>query len=152
MTNDQLTSYSHAAYGTAFFGIFAFIVIIGLIAYIFTAIGLMKMADRSGINNAWLAWLPIGNMYILGELVTSKLNGKGGKYTLYAVLATIVLGWIPIFGTLVSIAFAVYAFVLYYWLFLKYSKNPVLHLVLSIIISPYSAFAIFALRNREPSY
>lgn len=152
MTNEQLSVHAGTSLGTAFFGVFTLVAIIGLICYVFTAIGLMRMATRTGINNAWLAWIPIGNMYILGELVTAKMNGKGGKYTLYATIATVLLGWIPIIGTLISIAFALFVFVLYYWLYQKYSKNPVLHLVLSIIISPYCAFAIFALRNRDASY
>lgn len=150
--NDLNGLTSDAIFGTAIIGFILFFLLIGIICYIFLAIGLMKMAENSGIKNAWLAWIPIANCYIMGELVTSKLKGNGGKYALWASIATLVLSWVPILGGILGIAFAVFMFVLYYWIYQKYSKNPILHLILSIIISPYAAFAIFALRNNEPSY
>ncbi len=42
--------------------------LIGLAAYIATAIGLYAIAKRRGIKNAWLAWIPIGNVWILGAI------------------------------------------------------------------------------------
>ena len=143
---------SDAVFGTAMVGFIVFLTLLGLITYIFSAIGLMKMAEKSGIRNAWLAWIPIGNYYIIGELVTSKLNDNGGKYAFWASLLTLLVNWIPILGGIVGIAFAVFSLVLYYWIFEKYSKNPVLHLILSILIPPYAAFALFALRNRTGIY
>lgn len=61
--------------GTAF-GVFA--VIYGVIflvslafsavTYILQSLGLYTVAKRRGINNPWLAWLPIGNVWILGSI------------------------------------------------------------------------------------
>ena len=39
-----------------------------LLCYIFQSLGLYRVAKRRGIRNGWLAWLPIGNMWILGSI------------------------------------------------------------------------------------
>lgn len=150
MYNDEYSL--DPAFGAAIILMVFFFSIIGILCYIFSAIGFMKMAKKAEIENAWLAWIPIGNCYILGELVTTKLNGKGGIYTVIAAAVTVITSWIPFLGVLIAVVFTIFSFVLYYWLYLKYSNNPILHLVLSIIIPPYAAFAIFALRNRAASY
>ena len=49
---------------------FALIVVglVLLIGYIFQSIALYSMAKNRGIQNPWLAWLPIGNYWIAGSL------------------------------------------------------------------------------------
>ena len=42
------------------------IVLYSICAYIINAVGLYTMAKRRGINHSWLAWLPIGNTWVLG--------------------------------------------------------------------------------------
>lgn len=42
--------------------------VISIIFYIFESIGLYTIAKRRGIHNPWLAWLPVGNTWILGSL------------------------------------------------------------------------------------
>lgn len=39
---------------------------LSLISYILLALGLYAVAKRRGINHAWLAWIPIGNSWLLG--------------------------------------------------------------------------------------
>lgn len=46
--------------------IFAFL--IGLIFYIFQSVGLYRVAKRRTIRHAWLAWLPVGNSWIMGSI------------------------------------------------------------------------------------
>lgn len=40
----------------------------GVVTYILQSLGFYKIAKRRGIRNPWLAWLPIGNMWILGSI------------------------------------------------------------------------------------
>lgn len=40
----------------------------GILCYIFQSLGLYRIAKRRGIRNGWLAWLPVGNMWILGSI------------------------------------------------------------------------------------
>lgn len=51
-----------------FWGYFAFWMLIALAIYVFVAISLYSMASWRGIRHAWLAWVPIGNNWILGSL------------------------------------------------------------------------------------
>ena len=41
---------------------------IGIAAYVLQSLGLYTIANRRGISNPWLAWLPVGNMWILGSI------------------------------------------------------------------------------------
>lgn len=36
--------------------------------YVLSALGLYTIAKRRGINNPWLAWIPVGNAWILGSI------------------------------------------------------------------------------------
>ena len=40
----------------------------GLVAWVLGAIALYSMAKRRGIHHAWLSWIPVGNLWILGSL------------------------------------------------------------------------------------
>lgn len=42
--------------------------ILGLVSYIFSALALYTLAERRGIRNSWLAWIPIANVWVLGSL------------------------------------------------------------------------------------
>ena len=50
-------------------GILAMVVgLVVLVGYIFQSIGLYTIAKNRGIQNPWLAWLPIGNYWIAGSI------------------------------------------------------------------------------------
>lgn len=40
--------------------------VIGVVFYVLQSVGLHTIAKRRGIRNPWLAWIPIGNYWILG--------------------------------------------------------------------------------------
>ena len=48
-------------------------------SYVLTALGLYTAGTRRGIPHAWLAWLPIGNMWILGSLADQYETFRTGK-------------------------------------------------------------------------
>jgi hypothetical protein len=52
---------------TAFFVILAVLVIIGIIAYIYTSIALYTIAKRLKVEPAWLAWVPIANLALVAK-------------------------------------------------------------------------------------
>ncbi len=49
-----------------FLGVGLVALIIGLVMYIFDAIGVHTIAKRRGIKHAWLAWIPIGRVWMVG--------------------------------------------------------------------------------------
>ena len=42
--------------------------LLGLASYVLTALALYTMAQRRGIKNAWVSWVPVINCWILGSL------------------------------------------------------------------------------------
>lgn len=41
---------------------------LSILMYVFQSVGLHSIAKRRGIRKPWLAWLPLGNMWILGSI------------------------------------------------------------------------------------
>jgi hypothetical protein len=52
-------------------GFLAFFFICGLAVYVFWALALQTIANKTNTENAWLAWIPIGNI-ILGLNIARK--------------------------------------------------------------------------------
>lgn len=49
------------------------LIIIAIAIYVFWAIALMTIANKTKTKNAWLAWIPIANIYLTVRI--AKLNG-----------------------------------------------------------------------------
>lgn len=47
-------------------GMNSFSNILSIVSYVLMALGLYAIAKRRGINKPWLAWVPVGNMWLLG--------------------------------------------------------------------------------------
>lgn len=84
-------------------GVLSIALIVALIAiafYVFNALMLYKLAQKRGVENAWLAWIPYGNMWILGKVSGPMvLFGKWKiekpeLILLLAPIALMVIGWI----------------------------------------------------------
>jgi hypothetical protein len=43
-----------------------FFAVIGLVFYVLKSIGLSTLAANRGIENPWLAWIPVADLYIMG--------------------------------------------------------------------------------------
>ena len=46
----------------------SFSFLLGIAAYVLTALALYTIANRRGIKNAWLSWMPVINCWIIGSL------------------------------------------------------------------------------------
>ena len=128
--------------------------LLGIAAYILTALGLYKIAQKQGEPNAWLAWIPIAQLYIIGKILKEV---KLGTLTIprmdmvlpLGALAVAVLSWIPVLGWLIGVAFYALFIVSLYFLFKKYVPDQA---VLYTILSAIGLFAIFIfiIRDKEP--
>ena len=49
-------------------GIYAVVFIYAIAAYILSSLGHYTIAQRRGIKHPWLAWIPFGNLWILGSI------------------------------------------------------------------------------------
>lgn len=80
----------------ATFGVVA--LVFGLALYIFGALALMKIAQRTNTPNAWLAWIPIGNVYLITQIA------KVPWWTMLAIF----LAWIPFIGSIGLLALMIW--------------------------------------------
>ena len=128
-------------------------VILGIAAYVFTALGLYAIAKNRGMENSWLAWIPIAQFYIIGDIV--KELKFGNSFTIprmelvlpLGALAAAILSWIPVLGWLVGIAYAVVAVYSLYILYKKYvPEQAVLYTVLFFLFPIF----IFIIRKKTP--
>ncbi|MEA5002666.1 MAG: hypothetical protein VB081_04125 [Christensenella sp.] len=67
-------------------GLIAFYIILVAVFYVFSALGLYTMAKRRGLENPWLAWIPIVYIYVIGKLADTYAAKHMNKKTNYAVL------------------------------------------------------------------
>ena len=132
-------------------------IIFGIITYVLSSLTLMQMASNSGIENAWLAWVPIGNLFIVAKLI-KELNIFGFEIpnlemALPAIfVANILLSRIPIIGFLISIlAFIVVAMAFYKLIEMYKPNSGILTIILLVIIAPVGAFMFYSIRNNSPA-
>lgn len=135
-----------------FIFVFALIVLaIAIVVYVLQSIALYKLANKNSISNAWLAWIPIGNMYILGKLgfeVYADEDKKNEIFTwvlLGCSAASFLLDELSGIAGLGVLVFSVWS---YYYIFNKINnKNAVLFTVLSAIFQ-IGGVILFFNRNR----
>ncbi|MDY0236474.1 MAG: hypothetical protein RBR71_10615 [Gudongella sp.] len=142
----------------AFFAAFlGFIIFYGLIAYIVSAIALKRMADKLSVENSWLAWVPIANVYILGKVAGDKLDLFGYQIDNLAIIllaGSVISGaisGIPVIGFLVAVAFAILSFATLYKIYLIFvPDSAMLYLILSIVLAIIAPFILYAASKKEP--
>lgn len=144
----------------AFLAIWGFMIflifILGILLYVLSSIGLCKLASNQKIENPWLAWIPIGNMYILGKLVKNLKIDALEIPSLELVLplgfvAVMLFKHIPVIGWLISIAYSVLCLLAFYKLYKMYRpEQAVLWVVLSIVLPFMGPIFIFMMRNDTP--
>jgi hypothetical protein len=81
----------------------------GIAVYVLTALAFYTVADRRGLKNPWLAWIPVANLWLLGSIsdqyryvVKGEFKSKR-KILLMLGIASMVVGMV-IFGLITSLA------------------------------------------------
>lgn len=98
-----------AGAGVAALGITA--IFIALAIYIYTAWALMVVAQKTNTQNAWLAWIPIANLYLMTQI---------SKTPWWSFLIVLFAGFIPIIGWMVSLAITAW----WWWIISERRKMP----------------------------
>lgn len=94
--------------GVAIFGLL--MGVFGIVLYVLKSLGMYTIAKRRGINNPWLAWLPIGNEWIAGSIsdqyryVAKNQTTNRRVIMLILAIAGIVLGGASTSASLSSFA------------------------------------------------
>lgn len=113
--------------------------LIGIVNYLLISISLMNMANKEGIENPWLSWIPIAQFWIVGKLIKTFDVGAQ-KYDRAEVIlvvsacASIFLTGLPLIGGLIGIANLIIMVLAIYKLYKMYApENAILYVILSII-------------------
>ena len=54
-------------------GALVFLFVFGLAFYVYLALALQTIANKTGTPNAWLAWIPIGNLFLMLNVAKKPL-------------------------------------------------------------------------------
>ena len=89
-----------------YMGILVLMLMFSVACYVFQSLGLYTTAKRRGIHSAWLAWLPAGNMWILGSIAdqyqyVTKGRIKNRRKVLLWMTAVLYLLFIPEIGAVI---------------------------------------------------
>ena len=140
--------------------IFALIaIVIGIVLYVIFSISLYKIATNAGLENPWLAWVPIGDLYLIGKLIKTL---KISTYVIPSIeivlpVAPFVEGFIgrfPIIGSFIGGLLALANFILNLFVLNKVYRmykpdSAVLFTVLSIFGLPIP-FIFLAIKDLIP--
>lgn len=137
-------------------GLASFLVfLIAVVCYVLKSIGLYALAVHRGIENPWLAWIPIGDLYIMGLLV-GEMDLFGyhldnlGLWVPVIFVGGMIGAAIPFLGVLFSIALFIFSILFIYKLYGIYApEQAVLYTILSILLGLFCIF-IFVIRNNDP--
>lgn len=97
-----------------------FILIFVLGAYVLTALFLMKIFEKAGVQGKWRAWVPVYN-----TMIFAKLGDLNPFWQLILWAAGLILFWIPVLGQLIVLAAFVYQMLAAWRVGLKLQKEPV---------------------------
>lgn len=125
-----------------------------LVAYIFSGIGIMKMHEKLGLKNGWMAFVPVLNSYAMGKVAEQYIKENGKKSAKFSIILVI--------GQIISLVFAIFMVVLLGIgaVFLPTSIYTILDAVLSLLsygisfivsiisyIALWRIYAIFSNKN-----
>ena len=90
--------------------LFGMPMLVSIATYVLTALALYTIAKRRGLKNAWLAWIPVADCWLLGSLsdqyqyvVNGQHKSRRKILLLFRILITIM--WISLMGLLVRLCF-----------------------------------------------
>lgn len=145
------------AMGLAFLaGLTILFVVIGIVLYLLFSFGLYTMANKRNIENPWIAFIPLAQLYTMGELIGPvKIANfdvdQPGLYLLAGAVGLWVLSLIPLLGIIFSLATAVLMGGALYFLFSRYTTDstPIILTVVSILFLIPGPIIVFVLRNKD---
>ena len=112
---------AYAAYFAAFLLIF---IIIGIGLYIYSALAWYTIAKKLGYQNAWLAWIPIANYFLLPIL--AKKDWKCGFIMIIPIIGSFLI-IIPIIGMIIYVLAALFVAIMsivWLWQIYKLRNYP----------------------------
>ena len=86
----------------------------GILSYVLSSLGTYTIANRRGIKNAWLAWIPVGSSWILGSISDHYQAAKGkNKRKRVALLTLEIILYVVLFMVMGSLFGMVFQMISY---------------------------------------
>ncbi|MFJ7732557.1 hypothetical protein ACIQXF_11740 [Lysinibacillus sp. NPDC097231] len=157
MSYDSYYDYD-AVLGGVFFLIIVVALVLGLIAYIVSALIYFMASKTNGFGDvAYIAWIPIINVYSLFLLTANGADHKtvratAKKYTLIYI-GLLIVSFIPIIGFISTLCTTVFMFYFTYRLFYRWSGEKgkaVLYIILSFVTGGLFFFIYGLMRMNRP--
>ncbi len=124
--------------------IYFVIIILALIYYILGSIGLMKIADRTGEERSWMAWVPVLNIYLLGKLGFSNVVGW------VMVVLFLLNGNKTTSNSMFSLALSVLTIISFHKIYSKVSDKAVIMTVFTVLsLGLLGPIFLFMIRNND---
>ena len=81
--------------------------VLGIVSYVLTALALYTIAKRRGLNNPWMAWIPVANLWLLGSIsdqyrYVARGEVKSKRKVLLVLDILLILVLIGFFATFVA--------------------------------------------------
>lgn len=88
--------------------VFLLMAVIGIGVYVLQSLSLYTIAKRRGIHKPWLAWIPVGNMWILGSIsdqyqYVAKGNVRNRRKVLLWLIVAMYALMIPVIGAQIGL-------------------------------------------------
>lgn len=132
-------------------GLFFIFFAVGIALYVLMGLGLMTMAKNKGIENAWLAFIPVGNMWIIGQIIeTIEIGDKKFENAPLILALGCFVSIVPIIGSLLALVFMVVVYISIYKLYKMYApENATMYLILSILFAGIAMPVIFYFKLKD---
>lgn len=132
-------------------------IIWGVAAYLLSAFALYTMARNEGREDAFLAFIPIINCKVQGDLIAKKLpsfmNPEAGWKLFGVYVGIFILSFIPIVNILtgfLSVGLGIYVM---YAILERYADNAVLFTVIHVVTAGlFFPLHLFLVRKHTPRY
>lgn len=150
---------AQAMAGLAILGAFSLVLLLlAVVLYVLFAVGLTTLAKSRDLPNPWIAWIPIAQIYTLGEVIGPVRLGsfnitQPGLYLLLAIIGLWILSALPVIGLIFLLANSVVFIGTMYLLYSRYTTDstPILFTILSVLLPVLVPIFIFVIRNNQYS-
>ncbi len=145
-----------------FLGAFlVFFLVIALFLYVLLSYGLYKLALGRKLQNEWLAFIPIAQLYLLGKLIkkVSILKSEIPYIEVVLPVSAVIVGvlaGVPVLGLLLSLAFAILVYTCFYRLFRMYKSKEEADVMIIVSIVSIVLFGfmlpvyVFLMKDSKP--
>lgn len=156
-----------SAFLLTFLAVIGVILVIAIIFYILKGVGVMKMAQRVGIKNGGLAFVPIIGDYILYKVAFENsvmpvlllafnigvglfVNVNSSSILWSLQIGTFPFGDVNIMAIILLVLYAFFVYYTLYKVYKKFSNKAVLMTVFTVLTFAFlSPIFLFAIRNNE---